>query len=188
MKHIRLECIIFFIAILLSVITILLSIQSALMRETISTMQMTIETQEKALSVLREQNVELSTELENKKKELEELAAKPTGDYDIFAIAGDAYEVDSVLLEAICRWESGHFTSKLYKTKNNAWGAYDGKNWLSFNNPEHSILELARTLRKNYYDRGLDTIEEIAKVYCPNSPESWTNGVKSIYDELKNAN
>ncbi len=173
------------VSICLTALFMVANIQISKLNETINTMQETIEIKEENLSVLREENLVLSTKLEYSERMLKELSAKPTADYDIFAIAGVAYEIDPILLEAICRWESGHFTSKPYKTKNNAWGAYDGENWLSFNNADHSIIELARTLRRNYYDCGLDTINLIATKYCPDSPDSWANGVKSIYEEIK---
>lgn len=99
-------------------------------------------------------------------------------------IAGETYNLDPLMLEAIERLETGNYTSEIYHENYNTWGAFDGTNYLKFDSEMQSTIELARTLRFNYFDKGLDTLEKIGKVYCP-TDEKWAEKVKEIYDELK---
>ena len=102
----------------------------------------------------------------------------------IYTIAGELYNIEPELLQAIEILETGHYTSDLYKNKNNTWGAFDGNTYKYFDSPEQSTVELARTLRKYYLDKGLVTLTEIGKVFCPNDPE-WPAKVNKIYLQLK---
>ena len=99
-------------------------------------------------------------------------------------IASEIYSVEPQLLEAIERLETGNYTSEIYHNNNNTWGAFDGVNYLEFDSELQSTIELARTLKFNYIDMGLDTIEEIGEKYCPND-ENWALKVKQIYEVLK---
>ena len=105
----------------------------------------------------------------------------------MYAIAGELYDIEPELLEAIERLETGHFTSLNYKNLMNSWGAYDSKNkvFITYDSHDQSTMELARTLRFHYFDEGLDTIEKISVVFCPNDSEHWAQQVNSIYKSLK---
>lgn len=103
----------------------------------------------------------------------------------IFEYAGYLYNVDPVLLEAICLLESGRFTSDLYKTKNNAWGAVSENGFMSFYNSEQSIVELARTIRTYYLNKGYYSIEDIGHKYCPENEEHWVKCVTELYSEIQ---
>lgn len=111
---------------------------------------------------------------------------------DILVVAGNKYNIDPKLLEAIERLESGHYTSNLYKAKNNTWGAWGGNDWMSFNSREESTMALAKCLRENYYDKGLVELEDIGAKYCPdktnttdkNEAMEWAYNVRAIYNEL----
>lgn len=135
-----------------------------------------------AMSKANEANLVLLEEAEAEIEKLEKEAAEPK-EIDILKYAGELYDIDPKLLEAIERLESGNYTSNIYLTKNNTWGAFDGVSYKEFDSREQSTMELARTLRLYYYDAGLDTLEEIGSVYCPDNP-NWAALVREIYEQL----
>ena len=102
---------------------------------------------------------------------------------EVYEMAEKLYGIEAELLESIERLESKHYTSDLYKAKNNTWGAWDGYEYKSFDSHEQSTMELARCLRFNYLNQGLVTLTEIGEVYCPTDPE-WASKVNAIYLEL----
>lgn len=157
---------------------------------------------QKLYRMLAETNVGLVAEVENlhekydllvrEKEAKEEVVEEPnagveetSADTDILAIAGAEYGIDPKLLEAIERLESGHYTSNLYLTKNNTWGAYNSAigDFYAFESREQSTMTLAKNLRLYYFDQGLDTLEEIGSKYCPGDP-SWAAKVRSIMEAL----
>lgn len=89
---------------------------------------------------------------------------------EVYQLAEEIYGIEAELLMAIEILETGYYTSTLYKTHNNTWGAFDGKEYKSFDSHKQSTLELARCLRFNYLNQGLVTLTEIGKVYCPDDP------------------
>lgn len=65
-----------------------------------------------------------------------------------------------------------------------------GKNGLmSFSSLEEGIDKMASNLKRNYFDKGLTTIEQIQKKYAPNGAANdptnlnsyWTSGVTKYY-------
>lgn len=100
-----------------------------------------------------------------------------------YELAGQIYGVDPCLLEAIEILETGHFTSNIYIFNNNTYGGKVNGEYLYYTSPLESTMELARLLKYHYFNQGLDTLEEIGAVYCPNS--EWASKVQEIYDELK---
>lgn len=101
------------------------------------------------------------------------------------------YGVDWKIAVAISRWETGNYTSSLYHNKNNVGGLYC-KGFLSYKTLDEGIEAFVSNLKRNYFDVGLDTLEEIQKKYCPvgaaNDPNNlnqhWLNGVTQIYNSL----
>jgi hypothetical protein len=102
---------------------------------------------------------------------------------EVYELAEEIYGIEAELLEAIERLETGHYTSDVYKAKNNTWGARYNGEYKSFDSHKQSTLELARCLRFNYLNEGLTTLTEIGARYCPNDPK-WASKVNSIYLEL----
>lgn len=98
-------------------------------------------------------------------------------------LAEEIYGIEAELLEAIQILETGHYTSTLYKTHNNTWGAMNGNEYKYFDSHEQSTLELARCLKYYYLDEGLTTLTQIGEKYCPEDP-SWSEKVNQIYLEL----
>lgn len=104
----------------------------------------------------------------------------------------EEYNIDWKMAVAISRWETGNFTSNLYKTKNNVGGLYCN-GFLSYNSLDEGIDAFVRNLKRNYFDMGLNTLEKIQPKYCPigaaNDPnglnQHWLNGVTQIYNSLE---
>ena len=102
------------------------------------------------------------------------------------------YGIDWRIAVAISRWETGNYTSSLYKNKNNVGGLYC-KGFLSYQTLDEGIEAFVSNLKRNYFDIGLDTLEEIQKKYCPigakNDPtglnQHWLGGVSKIYQSLE---
>ncbi|WP_407453517.1 hypothetical protein [Methanobrevibacter sp.] len=101
----------------------------------------------------------------------------------VYELAEEIYGIEKELIIAIEKLESAHYTSTLYKTHNNTWGAFDGKEYKYFDSHEQSTLELARCLKYYYLDEGIVTLTEIGKKYCPED-ENWASKVNAIYMEL----
>lgn len=117
-----------------------------------------------------------------------------TEEYSVHQLAGQEYNVDPVMLEAIERFESGHYTSTVYMNNNNTHGAKcwkncNGSSYMTFDSPEDSTFFLAKNIRENYINIGLDTLEEIQGKYCPESDgcnaDRWVNSVTSLMKEIK---
>lgn len=108
----------------------------------------------------------------------------------------ERYGIDYKLAVAIAKWETGNYTSNAFTNKNNVGGLmyWNGNKSVlqSFNSVGAGIEAFVSNLKRNYYDLGLDTVEEIQKKYAPvgafNDPNNlnsnWVNGVKNIYNSL----
>ena len=102
------------------------------------------------------------------------------------------YGIDWKVAVAISRWETGNYTSSLYKNKNNVGGLYC-RGFLEYKSLDDGIDAFVSNLKRNYFDMGLNTLEEIQKKYCPiganNDPtglnKNWLNGVTKIYQSLE---
>ncbi len=115
----------------------------------------------------------------------------------IYMVASQTYNIEYELLMAISIHETANFKSKAYLNLNNVGGNMEwstGKSKLMvFDNVYDGVMYYARNLRKNYFDKGLTTIEQIQKRYCPvgakNDPNglniNWTRKVNQFYNELK---
>lgn len=102
------------------------------------------------------------------------------------------YNIDWKIAVAISQWETGNWTSNLYHNKNNVGGLYCN-GFLSYKTLDEGIDAYVSNLKRNYFDMGLDTLEEIQKKYCPigadNDPNNlnkhWLGGVSKIYQSLQ---
>ena len=109
----------------------------------------------------------------------------------------EQYEVEYELVEAIIRHETGHRTSRAFREYNNScgnmvWSAEKQKMvFLKFDTEEEGIEYCIRNLKRNYLDKGLDTIEKIQPKYAPIGTNDnglnqyWVSGVTKIYNDLK---
>lgn len=98
----------------------------------------------------------------------------------------------AILVVSISRHETGNWTSKAFKEKNNFGGimcnqATEIKSYLTY---EEGVNDFLRVLKSYYFDLGLQSIEEIGNKYCPvgakNDPNGlnkyWVGGVTAFYN------
>jgi len=101
-------------------------------------------------------------------------------------------EKQAMLMIAISRHETGAWTSKAFKEKNN-FGGIMWKNATEikpFDSYESGLDYYVKHLRNNYLNKGLTTIEKIGAIYCPvgaaNDPNGlnkyWVGGVTNFYN------
>ncbi|MFB7817429.1 glucosaminidase domain-containing protein [Paenibacillus chitinolyticus] len=106
-----------------------------------------------------------------------------------FYEAGRKYGIDPAFLAAVAMHETGNGASNAVKSKNNVGGMMGKNGLMSFGSVQEGIDAMARNLKKNYFDQGLNTVESIQKKYAPigaaNDPTSlnknWVNGVTKYY-------
>jgi len=106
-----------------------------------------------------------------------------------FIEAGRQYNINPNLLASIAIHETGNGASRAAYEKLNIAGMM-GKNGLKqYDSIEDSISDMARNLRKNYLDKGFDTIAKIGGKYAPvgaaNDPTGlnnhWVKGVNGYF-------
>lgn len=83
--------------------------------------------------------------------------------------------VDTVTALSIGAAESGYYKVKYMLKRNNVFGGMSNSGLITYENIEIGVLKYIRLLSKNYYSKGLDTLSEIGRVYCP----VYNNGVKT---------
>ncbi|MFA6185224.1 MAG: hypothetical protein WCT51_01790 [Candidatus Shapirobacteria bacterium] len=102
----------------------------------------------------------------------------------IFQISED-YGFEYYWIVAIAQQES-NLCKKAPEDSHNCWGyGIHKKGTLKFDNYEIAIKSYAEYLKREYFDKGLNTPELIMKKYCPSSNGSWANGVNQFIEELK---
>jgi hypothetical protein len=117
------------------------------------------------------------------------LKGKLTGLGEQFIEAGRKYNINPCLLASIAVHESGNGQSRAANVKNNIAGMMGQSGLKQYANVQESIFDMARNLRKNYLDEGIDTIAKIGAKYAPvgaaNDPtglnNDWVKGVNSLF-------
>lgn len=121
------------------------------------------------------------------------LKGKLSGMGASFLEAGRQYNINPNLLASIAMHETGNGSSRAAQEKNNIAGMM-GKNGLrNYDSVAESIFDMARNLRKNYLDKGFDTIAKIGGKYAPvgaaNDPtglnNNWVKGVNNFFYTLR---
>lgn len=100
-------------------------------------------------------------------------------------------EEQSLLSIAISKWETGRYTSNLYKN-HNFGGLYRNGKFMTYKTQEEGMNDYLQNLKVNYFDKGLNTVELIKCKYAPDGVEndpnnmnsSWCNGVYAMLAEL----
>lgn len=98
----------------------------------------------------------------------------------------------SYLTVAISQHETGNYTSDAFKNKNNVGGVFKNGQLATYSSLEEGINAFINNLKKNYFDKGLNTIEAIGNKYCPigasNDPKGvnvyWIPTVTKNYNKL----
>lgn len=101
-------------------------------------------------------------------------------------------EEHSRIVVAIAKWETGNYTSKAFKEKNNVGGMMCSGELIKYNSLDEGINAFVKNLKNNYFDIGLDTIDKIKPKYCPDNADNdpyglnkyWLDGVKNFYNTL----
>ncbi len=100
----------------------------------------------------------------------------------------DQYDLDYRLLVAIAQQES-NLCKRIPKNSFNCWGfGIYGDKVTRFDNYSQAFEIIAKTLKKNYIDKGLDTPEKIMAKYTPPSLElggPWARGVSQFLSEME---
>ncbi|MFA6250730.1 MAG: hypothetical protein WC686_04500 [Candidatus Shapirobacteria bacterium] len=92
---------------------------------------------------------------------------------------------DYYWMVAIAQQES-NLCKKIPVNSYNCWGyGIHSKGTLRFENYEIALKTYAEYLKRQYFDKGLTTPEQIMKKYCPNSNGSWARGVQQFITELE---
>lgn len=95
----------------------------------------------------------------------------------------DKHKIPYSIVPAIAQCESNLGKVIPYESYN-AWGyGVYGSSVMRFNNWFEAIERVSRGLKKDYYDRGLDTPEKIMKKYTPPSDGSWARCVTQFMKE-----
>ncbi len=120
---------------------------------------------------------------------------KGTGKY--FIEFGEKYQIDPLFVAAIAVHETGNGESYAIKYLNNPGGIMNHEtNWSTlekFNSLETGIERMFSNLKKNYIDKGLDTVSKIGNKYAPigalNDPKDknkyWVPNVTKIYKAME---
>ena len=96
----------------------------------------------------------------------------------------------SLIVVSISAHETGYWTSRVFKTKNNFGGVMCNTGLRTYDNLESGLNHFVNLLTNYYFNQGLTTIEQIGNKYCPvgasNDPtgvnKNWIPGVTSIYN------
>lgn len=108
-----------------------------------------------------------------------------------FVEVADKYELPWTLLPAISGKESG-FGKVIPEGSYNpfGWAVYTGKtSGAGFDTWDEAIQKVGAALRREYFDKGLTTVEQIEVYYTPISAAShgsWRDGVSYFVWELEN--
>lgn len=89
------------------------------------------------------------------------------------------YGIDSSIVLAIARLETGNFTSHAYLVGNNPGGMSVNEVPIIYSSIEQGVEAMVSNLANNYFAVGLTTPELIGQKYCPVNP-NWANIVRSL--------
>ena len=100
----------------------------------------------------------------------------------------DKYGIDYRLIPAIAMAESGG-GKNIPKDSYNAWGwGIYGENVVKFKNWEEGIERVAKSLKEDYIDQGLDTPEKIMPKWAPPSVHKggpWAKAVRHFLAQMR---
>lgn len=95
------------------------------------------------------------------------------------------YGFEPYWILAIGQQES-NLCKKIPENSYNCWGyGIHSRGTLRFENYEMAIRSFAEYLKREYFDKGRMTPEEIMGKYCPHSNGSWAYGVSHFIEEIE---
>lgn len=128
-------------------------------------------------------NEKLSDRFQGSAEQLNQLLNKKNGVLknkgQVFIDAQNKYGINAAILAAICINESAYGTSNLARTKNNVGGVSAGMGFKSYDSVDACIMDMARFLKSGYLDKGIVTISQVGKKYCPVGDPRDKNGLNS---------
>ena len=102
----------------------------------------------------------------------------------IFKLSQD-YGFEYYWIVAIAQQES-NLCKKIPEGSHNCWGyGIHKRGTLTFDSYELSLKSYAEYLKREYFDKGLNTPELIMSKYCPSSNGSWARGVNQFIKEME---
>ena len=125
---------------------------------------------------------ELKKELDQTKNELQKLKTINSFnniERDIYnkSIAVGLKHEQAILVIAISKHETGNWTSKAFKNKNNFGGVMCSTGLKNYNTYNDGLTGFVNLLKNYYFGRGLNTIEKIGAIYCPIGASNDPTGV-----------
>lgn len=122
------------------------------------------------------------------KKYLEKYQSPLVPYSDLIFQLSQTYGFDYYWIVAIAQQES-NLCKKIPDDSYNCWGyGIHKKGTLRFDSYELSLRSYAEYLKREYFDKGLNTPELMMKKYCPNSNGSWALGVRQFISEMESGN
>lgn len=97
----------------------------------------------------------------------------------------DTYGFDYRWILAIGQMES-NLCKKTPVDSYNCWGyGIHSKGTLRFESYELALKSFAAYLKKEYFDKGYKTPEEMMSKYCPHSNGSWARGINQFFADIE---
>lgn len=104
---------------------------------------------------------------------------------DLIVSLSDDFGFDYYWMVAIGQQES-NLCKKIPEDSHNCWGyGIHKRGTLKFENYELALRSFAEYLKREYFDKGLNTPELMMKKYCPHSNGSWAFGVNQFIDDIE---
>ena len=120
------------------------------------------------------------------KKYLEKYKSPLVPYSDLIFKLSQNYGFEYYWIVAIAQQES-NLCKKIPEGSHNCWGyGIHKRGTLSFDSYELSLKSYAEYLKREYFDKGLNTPELIMSKYCPSSDGSWARGVWQFINEMEN--
>jgi hypothetical protein len=122
------------------------------------------------------------------KKYLEKYKSPLAPYSDLIFQLSQTYGYDYYWIVAIAQQES-NLCKVIPDGSHNCWGYGINKaGTLKFDNYELALKSYAEYLKREYFDKGYTTPEQMMKKYCPSSNGSWAAGVQQFIDQMKTGN
>lgn len=107
---------------------------------------------------------------------------------DLIKYFTDIYDnVDYLTAVSIGAAESGYYKVRYMLNVNNVFGGMSKNGLIKYKNIEYGVLSYIRLLSKNYYGKGLTTLEAIGRIYCPIINEAGQKVARPHWLNLVNA-
>ena len=152
------------------------------------------------LKSVEEENKQIKSEVKSNNQKREKIIKAISfnlggvfkGKADFIYNTSRKYNLNPLLVTAIMYHETGNGTSWACTTKNNPAGLMGSRGLMQFATIENGIEKMCKVLKELYIDKGLTSIEEIQKKYCPigaeNDPKGlnkhWLPNVTSKYEKI----